>query len=100
MVKGAPYFISDYEGRTLAATGKVCKGITKYECYQTMADGTYILRLGAGSFGRVTGFPFNGSYWQGCGEEGGLHDQLVSFHLTCLSPRMRNHFVFLFTRSR
>lgn len=79
MVSGAPYYISDYEGRELVMSGKVCHGVTKYECYQTMTDGTYILRLGGGAFGRLTGFPYNDSHWRGCGEEGGVHDQLVSF---------------------
>ena len=78
---GAPYYISDYEGRSLTAAGRVCDGITTFECYQTLTDGVYILRLGGGLFGRVTGFPMRNASWQGCGEQGGLHDQLVRYSL-------------------
>lgn len=81
VVTGAPYYISDYEGRSLTAAGRVCDGITTFECYQTLTDGVYILRLGGGLFGRVTGFPMRNASWQGCDEQGGLHDQLVRYSL-------------------
>lgn len=77
VVTGAPYYISDYQARNLKMFGKVCDGITTYECYQTLPDGVYILRLGGGLFGRLTGFPYNNASWEGCGESGTLHDQLV-----------------------
>ena len=57
VVTGSPYYISDNEGRLVYSSGKVCEGVGKYECYQTLVDGIYILRLGGGLFGRLTGFP-------------------------------------------
>ena len=39
------------------SSGQVCGGVEKAECYQTLVDGIYILRLGGGLFGRLTGFP-------------------------------------------
>jgi hypothetical protein len=33
---------------------QVCDGVITYECYQTLTDGIYLLRLGGGLFGRVT----------------------------------------------
>lgn len=54
-VVGAPYYISDYAATNVVSSGKVCDGITFYECYQTLTDGVYILRLGGGLFGRLTG---------------------------------------------
>eukprot|EP01032_Pedospumella_encystans_P015428 gene15428-17646_t len=77
IVTGAPYYISDYEGRNLTSAGSVCDGIITSMCYQTMSDGLYILRLGGGPFGRFTGFPMSNASWTGCGESGGLRDQLI-----------------------
>jgi hypothetical protein len=77
VVTGAPYYISDQTGRSLIAAGSVCEGVTTYECYQTITNGIYILRLGGGPFGRITGYPMSNASWHGCGESGGLHDQLV-----------------------
>lgn len=83
---GAPYYISDVEGRKVYSTGKVCNDgdagfgswtISKYECYQTLLDGVYILRLGGGIFGRETGFPNPGAWWSGCGLTGTWDEQLV-----------------------
>lgn len=76
-VFGAPYYISDYEGRTLFASGKICDGVAHYECYQTMTDGMYILRLGKGLFGSLLGFPLQNASWEACGESGGVRNQLV-----------------------
>jgi len=70
VVTGAPYYISDGEGREVASSGKVCEGVTTYECYQRVPNGVYILRLGGGLLGRLTGFPQNGAGWVGCGANG------------------------------
>lgn len=77
VVTGAPYYISDYQGRVVYATGKVCGGVIKYECYQTVPNGLYILRLGGGLFGRITGFPYPNASWSGCGNFGTDRDQFV-----------------------
>lgn len=77
VVTGAPYYISDFQGRMVYATGKVCHGVTTYECYQRINDGLYILRLGGGLFGRITGFPYKNASWHGCGEEGTDRDQFI-----------------------
>ncbi len=77
VVTGAPYYISDFQGRMVYATGKVCHGVTTYECYQRINDGLYILRLGGGLFGRITGFPYPNASWHGCGEEGTDRDQFI-----------------------
>ena len=77
VVSGAPYFISDYQGRFLGSSGKVCNGTLTSQCYQTLIDGIYILRLGAGPFGDQLGFPRNDSSWEGCGESGGHLDQFI-----------------------
>ena len=83
---GAPYYISDVEGRKVFSTGRVCNDgdagfgqwtISKYECYQTLLDGVYILRLGGGLFGRETGFPNQGASWKGCGLNGTWDEQLI-----------------------
>lgn len=76
-VYGAPWYISDYQARVVYSTGKACHGVSGYECYQTIQDGIYILRLGAGLFGELNGFPFNNANWTGCGASGGHRDQLV-----------------------
>lgn len=81
VVSGSPYYISDYQGRTLYFAGKVCDGVTTYECYQTLTDGFYTLRLGNGLFGPLTGFPYADASWSGCGAEGGARDQFV-FRIT------------------
>lgn len=77
VVYGAPYYISDYQGKVLYASGKVCNGVSKYECYQSVTDGVYTLRLGGGLFGRLTGFPYSGAYWEGCGKNGTYQEQFV-----------------------
>lgn len=76
-VHGAPWYISDYEARVLYSTGKVCDQIATYECYQTIPDGLYILRLGGGLFGRLLDFPYARTNWTGCGASGDHRDQLV-----------------------
>lgn len=76
-VYGSPYYISDYQGRVLYASGKVCNGVSTYECYQTLTDGFYTLRLGLGLFGELIGFPYPDATWEGCGESGGARDQFV-----------------------
>jgi hypothetical protein len=78
-VTGAPYYISDSQGRQLASSGKVCgKDLTHpSECYQTLTDGIYILRLGGGLFGRQLGFPLPTAKWEGCGSSGTYLDQLI-----------------------
>jgi hypothetical protein len=77
VVTGAPYYISDYQGREIFSSGKACKGNTPSQCYQTLKNGIYLLRLGGGLFGRIQGFPMSGAHWQGCGESGGDRDQLI-----------------------
>lgn len=77
MVKGAPYYISDYQARTLYFLGKVCDDIHIYQCYQTLINGVYILRLGGGLFGREIGFPEKNATWEGCGESGTDRDQFI-----------------------
>ena len=92
---GAPYYISDYSATTVVSAGKVCNDVTFYECYQTLTDGVYILRLGGGLFGRLTGtfnshvfalvyiiiimtdFPHSDAKWSGCGRNGTYLDQFV-----------------------
>lgn len=76
-VHGAPWYISDYQARVLYSTGKVCQGVSTYECYQTVPDGVYILRLGGGLFGRLLDFPYAHTNWTGCGASGDHLDQLV-----------------------
>jgi hypothetical protein len=73
----APWYISTYDGYDLISMGKVCENVNQYQCYQRVRDGYYILRLGGGLFGRLTGLPYNNSRWTGCGEEGTDRDQLV-----------------------
>ncbi|RYY84683.1 hypothetical protein EON63_08710 [archaeon] len=77
VVFGAPYYISDYEGRNLFFMGKVCDGVSTFECYQTLVDGVYTLRLGMGLFGPLTNFPFPNASWSGCEEQGGDRQQLI-----------------------
>jgi len=36
-----------------------------------------IVRHGGGLFGRLTGFPYSGATWSGCGSSGDYLDQLV-----------------------
>lgn len=83
---GAPYYISNVEGLKLFSYGRVCNDgdagfgqwkINKYECYQTLLDGVYILRLGGGLFGRETGFPYTDAWWKGCGLNGTWDEQLI-----------------------
>jgi len=83
---GAPYYISNVEGLKLFSYGRVCNDgdegfgnwkISKYECYQTLLDGVYILRLGGGLFGRETGFPYPDAWWKGCGLNGTWDEQLI-----------------------
>lgn len=81
-VSGAPYYISNAEGREIFSSGKVCGGKEYHECYQTLDNGVYILRLGAGlhgGYGGLTGFPhWRTARWEGCGgESGGYRDQLI-----------------------
>ena len=73
----APFYISDYEGRSIISMGNVCNGTDLYQCYQRPKDGYYILRVGGGLFGRETGLPYAGAKWKGCGAEGTDRDQLV-----------------------
>jgi hypothetical protein len=77
VVTGAPYYISDYQGRELAASGKVCVGAETTQCYQTLTDGIYILRLGGGLFGKQLGFPMKNATWNGCQRSGGVLDQFI-----------------------
>lgn len=74
---GAPYYISDIEGRKVVSAGKVCDDVIVYECYQRLIDGVYILRLGGGLFGRLTGYPYPTANWTGCGVQGTDRDQLI-----------------------
>ena len=73
----APYYISDYEGRVVYALGKVCQGKEFYQCYQTLTDGMYLLRLGGGLFGRELNFPRKNATWNGCDSSGGDRNQLI-----------------------
>jgi hypothetical protein len=73
----APFYISDYEGRSIVSMGNTCEGVDHYQCYQRPKDGYYILRVGGGLFGRETGLPYAGAKWKGCGEEGTDRDQLI-----------------------
>lgn len=70
MAYGAPYYISDSQARLVYSSGKVCSGVSTFECYQSLNDGVYILRLGGGLFGDLTGFPYHGANWFGCGANG------------------------------
>ncbi len=76
-VTGAPYYISDSQGRLVWASGKMCAGVAFYECYQTLPDGEYILRLGGGLYGRETRLPEDGAFWSGCGKTGGHREQML-----------------------
>ncbi len=51
VVSGAPYYVSDFSALNLFAMGRVCHGIIKFECYQSLIEGVYILRLGGGIMG-------------------------------------------------
>jgi len=45
VVTGAPYYISEYQGRLVYSSGKVCNAdSTSFECYQTLTNGVYTLR--------------------------------------------------------
>lgn len=102
IITGAPYYISDWEGRVVYASGRICNNNTNYQCYVNAPDGVYILRLGernqfelitvryftvlfastgGGMFPSTTGYPLSGSSWQACGWEGTAREQLI-FHLT------------------
>ena len=74
---GAPYYISDITARTLYFSGRVCDGILTYECYQTLTTGTYLLRMGGGTFGKIIGFPHSDANWVGCGVSGTWRDQMI-----------------------
>lgn len=74
---GAPYFISDIRGRLLFFSGRVCDGIMRYECYQTLPSGQYLMRQGGGLFGKILDFPREGASWEGCGTNGTWRDQLI-----------------------
>jgi len=76
-VWNAPFYISDLEGRNLISLGNTCEGVNKYQCYQRIADGYYVMRLGGGLFGRLTGLPYANARWEGCGMSGTDRDQLV-----------------------
>jgi hypothetical protein len=95
-VYGAPYYISDNEGRLAYYRGLVCDNVEEYECYIRMVEGTYILRLGEGLFGNITEFPRLGTqvpapnagdpnrtvtvgqaWWKGCGRNGTYKDQFT-----------------------
>lgn len=76
-VTGAPYYISDSEGKLIYASGKMCYGVAFYECYQRLPDGQYLLRLGGGLFGRETHLPENGAHWEGCGRSGTHREQFL-----------------------
>lgn len=105
VVQNAVYYISDYQARDLygkhpshpilrklvlstqlypiptrptppAASGRVCGGVYKWSCYQSLPDGLYILRLGIGPLGFDIGYPYGTAAWKGCGESGGFFDQL------------------------
>lgn len=80
-VTGSPYFISDYQAKAMYAMGKVCNGVEFYECYQTLTDGLYLLRLGRGLFGPETGFPRANATWEGCGAFGDARTQFI-FRIT------------------
>ena len=73
----APFYISDYEGRAIVAMGNTCDNVNHYQCYERVKDGFYTLRLGGGLFGRLTGLPYTGAKWKGCGASGTDRDQLV-----------------------
>lgn len=74
---GAPYYISDIRGRLLFFSGRVCDGIMRYECYQTLPSGQYMMRMGGGLFGKILGFPREGASWEGCGSNGTWRDQFM-----------------------
>lgn len=74
---GAPYYISDASGNNLFFSGRICDGISTYQCYQTMPNGYYIMRMGAGHFGPLLGFPRPDAHWSGCGVNGTHRDQLT-----------------------
>ena len=57
--------------------GNICDGVNTYQCYQRLEDGYYILRLGGGLFGRLTGLPYTNATWSGCGAYGTDRDQFV-----------------------
>jgi len=83
-VTGSGYYISTYVGDTLVSIGRVCPFIQSpnklNQCYQTMYDGLYILRLGE-QLGIYNYTPALDSIWTGCNSTGGLKDQLV-FRIT------------------
>lgn len=74
---GAPYYISDVSGRLLYFSGRVCDGVYKYECYQILPNGQYIMRMGGGLFGKILNFPLLDAHWYGCGASGTWRDQFI-----------------------
>ncbi len=80
VVSGAPYYISDYQGKQVAASGKVCRGIQESECYQTLTNGIYTLRLrrlGGFDDTNKTNYAPTPAFWRGCGENGTALDQFI-----------------------
>ena len=59
IAEGAPYYISDQQGRQLYSVGKACDtgSLNRYECFIRLPDGLYTLRMGGGLFGRLLLFP-------------------------------------------
>ena len=89
---GAPYYISDIRCRLLFFSGRVCDGILRYECYQTLPSGQYLMRMGGGLFGKILDFPRAGASWEGCGASGTWRDQFMFeiVNQTCFPMQVRS----------
>lgn len=77
-VYGSPYYISDFEGKNLYSQGKICYGdFSSNQCYQTLIDGLYRLRLGHGDIGNRLKYqvPLADSTWEGCGRKGTINEE-------------------------
>jgi hypothetical protein len=51
--------------------------VNYYQCHQRVKDGFYLLRIGGGLFGRLTGQPYAGAKWKGCDSSGDDRTQLI-----------------------
>jgi len=69
---GVNYYISDLEGRKLLSTGTKCDEFATQNCWQTLPDGDYVLRItGDLNVQSVT------RSWSFCGRTGSISEMLV-----------------------
>ena len=69
---GSQYFISDLTGSCLITSGTLCRDHWRFQCWEALDDGEYVIRFGGGAdVHRGT------QTWSFCGRTGGMQEQLV-----------------------